>query len=126
PAPSAPFPVISPSSLDGRNSALDDAGALDFAHQAVCRKSEPQRATVTNKGGRPLVIGKIDLASEEFDFKSDCENRTLKTDESCHIDVTLTPSRSSQINAGVTVNIHDNVAGGEQTIALNGTTSPRL
>jgi hypothetical protein len=126
PAPTAPFPVISPSSLDGRNSDLGDVGALDFANQAVGGRSDPQRATITNSGGRALVINRITMPTEQFEQKNDCEGRTLKTDESCHIDVTIAPTAREIINAGAQIEISDNAAGGKQTIALNAVGSPRL
>lgn len=120
PPAAPPLVAISPVSLDAGTGGLYDVGALDFANQVVGRTSEPQRATVTNNGGRPLLISKVQSTDDAFSAKSDCIGRELRTGESCGVDVTFTPARAGPMR-GATIVLKDNAPGLEHRIALDGT-----
>jgi hypothetical protein len=113
-APAQPAISVSPASLS-------------FASQAVATASAPQNVTVTNTGTAPLTISQVAISQaqtplgpqSEFSETDNCVGSTIAVNQSCTVQVRFIPVATGARSA--TMTIYGNVAGGQATVALNGT-----
>lgn len=122
PAPTAPFVVIHPSSLDGAAVAPRDIGALDFANVAFGDTSHPETLTVTNGGNVTLDVRNVVMPTgRNFNKGADtCTGQTVDPGKSCTIEVTFAPRRGGREQSGE-IKITDDAPGSPHYVSLRGT-----
>jgi sugar lactone lactonase YvrE len=99
------------------------AASLNFGTLTVGTTSAPQSVTLTNTGSGPLNVTSINPPTGDFSETNNCPT-VLGRGASCTITVTFTPSTTGDRGVpGVTI-VDDSLAGGTQTIALNGAGGP--
>jgi hypothetical protein len=92
--------------------------ALTFAAQLVNTTSVAQSTTLTNTGDATLNLSGI-LASANFSQSNNC-GASLAPGAGCIISMTFTPTATGARSGALTIT-DDPVAGGQQTVTLNGT-----
>jgi hypothetical protein len=97
------------------------ASSLTFSSQRVGTTTSAQQVTLQNTGNQALAITSISRAganSGDFSLGQDCGS-SLAAAETCHINVTFTPTARGARTAAVS--LVDNAANSPQTISLSGT-----
>lgn len=92
--------------------------ALTFASQPQGTASTPQAVTITNTGGIALGITGIQ-PSADFSETDDCLLAAVNTNAYCTMQVTFSPTAMGDRQGQFIIN--GNVAGGQITVALDGT-----
>ena len=95
--------------------------SLTFASQVYGTQSSTQTVTVKNTGSLALTISYF-TAAGDFNASGNCAGGTVQPGGSCTVQVSFTPSGVGSRTGNLT--IFGNVAGGELTVALNGTGAP--
>jgi hypothetical protein len=95
--------------------------SLSYATQAVATASPLQTITVTNTGSASLSVSSV-VTTGDFNETDDCPAALIAVNSSCTIHVRFLPTTTGSRNGVLT--IYGNVAGGQATAALSGTSSP--
>src|SRR5262249_1773841 len=95
------------------------SSSLSFGSQTLGIASPPQSLTLTNTGFAGLSISSI-TASGDFSQTNTCGNN-LRTQASCSINVTFTPTGTGTRSGAITVT--DNALDSPEVISLTGTGS---
>jgi len=94
---------------------------LDFGKVEVGTTTRPREITLTSTGSKSVELGEIIVrGSHPADFKADgkCSGRTLRTDQTCAVKVTFSPSEEGSHSARLAIHSAD---GGTETVSLSGT-----
>jgi hypothetical protein len=100
---------------------------LSFANQAVATVSAPQQVTITNTGSAALRISQIAISQaqtplgpqSEFVETDNCIGSFIAVGQSCAAQVAFAPVATG--SRSETMTVYANVAGGQATVALDGT-----
>lgn len=95
--------------------------ALTFAAQAQGTVSATQTVTVTSSGNAPVVFGTPTITTN-FTETDTCAGQTLAVGTSCTFSVAFAPTTTGALSG--TLTLYANIAGGQATVALNGTGTP--
>src|SRR5690349_15748889 len=109
--------ITSPGSQLPQSSPLISPDSLNFGSQAVDVSSPAKSITITNRGSSPLFIFKVS-ASSDFAVTDDCRH-PLRHNESCHIQVTFSPTFPGDTKGEIT--ILDNTEGSPHRLIVLGT-----
>jgi hypothetical protein len=96
--------------------------SLTFNSQAVGTTSTAQTIEATNTGNAPLTISSI-VASGDYAETDNCTKAPLQPTTNCFIQVTFTPSTSTQSVGALTIT--DNAPGSPQVVLLTGNVTPQ-
>ncbi len=103
----------------GSQAALTlSAASLTFAAQQVGTQSAAQTITLSSIGSAPVIFGSLGLTGD-FTETDNCAGQTLAFGSSCSVQIVFAPMTTGARPGQLT--IYANVAGGQATVALNGT-----
>jgi len=94
------------------------ATSLTFAAQQVGTQSVAQTITLSSTGSAPVVFGSLGLTGD-FTETDNCAGQTIAFGFSCSVQIVFAPTVTGAHSGQLT--IYANIAGGQATIALNGT-----
>jgi hypothetical protein len=94
------------------------AANLTFAAQQVGTQSAAQTITLSSNGSAPIVFGSL-VVTGDFTETDDCAGKTIAVGSSCSVQIVFAP-QTTGADPGL-LTIYANIAGGQATVALNGT-----
>jgi len=94
------------------------AASLTFAAQQVATQSAAQTITLSSVGNTPAIFGSLQLTGD-FTETDNCAGQTLAFGASCSVQIVFAPTATGARSGQLT--IYSNIAGGQATVALNGT-----
>jgi hypothetical protein len=94
------------------------ATSLTFAAQQVGTQSAAQTITLSSTGNTPAIFGSL-IVTGDFTEKDNCASQTIAVGSSCSVQIVFAPTATGARPGQLT--IYANVAGGQATVALNGT-----
>ena len=94
------------------------ATSLTFAAQQVGTQSVAQTITLSSTGSAAVVFGSLGLTGD-FTETDNCAGQTLAFSSACSVQIVFAPTTTGVRSGQLT--IYANIAGGQATIALNGT-----
>lgn len=92
--------------------------SLTFPAQRVGTQSTPQTVTVSNSGNAPALFGTL-VVTGDFTETDTCAGQTIAVGSNCSVQVVFAPTATGARSGQLT--IYANIAGGQATVALNGT-----
>ena len=94
------------------------ATSLTFAAQQVATQSAAQTITLSSTGNAPVIFGSL-LLTGDFTETDNCAGQTMAFGSSCSVQIVFAPTATGARSGQLT--IYANIAGGQATVALNGT-----
>jgi hypothetical protein len=94
------------------------ASSVAFAAQQVGTQSAAQTLTITSAGNALAVFGTLALTGD-FTETDNCTGQTLAVVSTCSVHLVFAPTATGARSGQLT--IYANIAGGQATVALNGT-----
>ena len=106
--------------------SLSPLSGVNFGNSTLNATSGPQKVTLTNTGGAPLMLGAVQIVGPvgtPFGTTADgCSDQTVGAGDTCTIEVTFAPTSAGSYAASL--QFSDNADNSPQSLALTGSSEP--